>query len=165
MRWVAVSFGVDSRKWVSGRILCAVLCPGFSDKDRSPLSWRLSAKAQAVRQSTALTQNGMIAVWEVPSASEAARAHQLLNRAGATNITIRWFQNDEGSRLVVADGAVFLEFGGVPDGDVAIGRLEALAARSQLFDPDQRRELGAGLLDLSQSELEVPLMELAIWSR
>jgi len=47
------------------------------------------SERQALRQSDALTQNGLTAVWEVPSAAEAARATRLLSKLNITNITVR----------------------------------------------------------------------------
>jgi filamentous hemagglutinin len=47
------------------------------------------SERQAHRQSEALRQNGLTAVWEVPSDAEATRATRLLSKLGITNITVR----------------------------------------------------------------------------
>lgn len=47
------------------------------------------SERQAQRQSEALNQNGLTAVWEVPTASEATRATRLLSKLNITNITVR----------------------------------------------------------------------------
>jgi RHS repeat-associated protein len=46
-------------------------------------------RALARRQSEALAQKGLTGVWELPTASEAARAQQLLIEEGITNIAVR----------------------------------------------------------------------------
>lgn len=47
------------------------------------------AKAQALRQSEALQQNGLTGRWEVPTQSQANRASKMFNELGVTNITVR----------------------------------------------------------------------------
>jgi hypothetical protein len=47
------------------------------------------SERQALRQSEALRQNGLSAVWEVPSAAEATRATRLLSKLNIANITVR----------------------------------------------------------------------------
>ena len=47
------------------------------------------SEQQALRQSQALEQNGLTAVWEVPTEAEASRAMQLLLKLHITNITVR----------------------------------------------------------------------------
>lgn len=47
------------------------------------------AKDQALRQSQALQQNGSTAIWEVPNAQQEARAQNMFNQLGITNITVK----------------------------------------------------------------------------
>ncbi len=46
------------------------------------------AKNQAIRQSQALRQNGLLGRWEVPNESQAARARKMFKELGITNITV-----------------------------------------------------------------------------
>ncbi|WP_227791509.1 beta strand repeat-containing protein [Burkholderia sp. BE17] len=48
---------------------------------------------QAQRQSDALTQNGLTARWEVPTAQQATRAQNMLNKLGISNITVKVVPN------------------------------------------------------------------------
>jgi filamentous hemagglutinin len=58
------------------------------DRKKSVTTFPKSER-QALRQSEALKQNGLTAVWEVPTVAEAARAAKMLSKLGISNITIR----------------------------------------------------------------------------
>ncbi len=58
------------------------------DRKKSVTTFPKSER-QALRQSEALRQNGLTAVWEVPTDAEAARATKMLSKLGISNITIR----------------------------------------------------------------------------
>lgn len=47
------------------------------------------AKAQALRQSEVLTQNGLVGRWEVSTAAQVSRATKMFNDLGITNIKVR----------------------------------------------------------------------------
>jgi filamentous hemagglutinin len=47
------------------------------------------SKSQAMRQSEALSQNGLTGRWEVPNESQAARARKMLGDLGITNIDVQ----------------------------------------------------------------------------
>jgi len=49
----------------------------------------LKSEKQALRQSEALKQNGLEAIWEVPTEAEAARAERMFQKLGITNIKTR----------------------------------------------------------------------------
>jgi hypothetical protein len=111
------------------------------------------AEAQALRQATALSQNGMTAVWEVPTAAQAARAQTLLSRAGATNISVK-----VGSKMisvlarVVVNQAILLEFGPIEDDDLAVAQLESLSYALQSLSSEERERLSAAIRALAMTE-------------
>lgn len=47
------------------------------------------AKDQAVRQSQALSENGLTGRWEVPTEAQKARAEKMLSELKITNITVK----------------------------------------------------------------------------
>jgi hypothetical protein len=55
---------------------------------------------------------------------------------------------------IVADTALFLEFGNTADDDVAVRQLESLASRLQLLGPDEKRDLAAELRSISKVETQ-----------
>jgi hypothetical protein len=68
---------------------------GFDEANAELIDRKLSvttfpkSKYQAVRQSDALEGSGYTGVWEVPNASEAARAQRMFDQLGITNISTR----------------------------------------------------------------------------
>jgi filamentous hemagglutinin len=46
------------------------------------------SQRQALRQSSALSQNGLRGRWEVPTGAEAARARKMFTKLGITNIDV-----------------------------------------------------------------------------
>ncbi len=51
------------------------------------------AKAQALRQSEVLSQNGLTGRWEVPTSQQAARAQKMFDELGIKNITVKVVKN------------------------------------------------------------------------
>jgi filamentous hemagglutinin len=51
------------------------------------------AKDQALRQSDALTQNGLTGRWEVSTPAQAAKAQKMLDDLGVKNITVKVVKN------------------------------------------------------------------------
>jgi filamentous hemagglutinin len=47
------------------------------------------AMDQSIRQSEALSQNGLTGRWEVPTVPQATRAQNMFNQLGITNITVK----------------------------------------------------------------------------
>ena len=47
------------------------------------------AQSQALRQSAALRENGLRGMWEVPDATQAARARAMFSKLGIDNIDVR----------------------------------------------------------------------------
>src|ERR1044071_2524569 len=63
--------------------------PGLLIDRKLSLVTSSKAQGQATRQSAALQENGLLGVWEVPNAAQAARAAKLFGDLGIENISAR----------------------------------------------------------------------------